>query len=119
MGQARNRGSREERIEQAKLKRQEAFQRLEKRSLDDIRQEFGIPAGSPFLGYVVHIPESDEFLLDLNETADSINRLWCKSPGRAKRFDDPMAAYDAARPGRDLVVGLFETPDQFFVAEVF
>ena len=59
------------------------------------------------------------FLLEMNESADTINRLWCKSPGQAKRSDDPMAAYDAARQGRELVVGLFETPDQFFVAEVF
>lgn len=91
---------------------------LVKRSLAELRQEFGLPPDAPFLGYVVHIPERDEFLVEYKDSQLATSRSWTKNPGMALQFQDFTAAYKLAREGGEIVVGLFETDTQFVVAEV-
>lgn len=120
MGQAKQRGTIDERLKQsveAKRKTAEALG-LESRSLDDIRNQLGLPPGTPFLGYVVHIPASDEFLAAFKDSPLATSRHWSKSPGMAHRFEHFADAYTLAREDREIVVGLFEMATQFFVAEV-
>ncbi|HHH9443034.1 TPA: hypothetical protein ACP32N_005022 [Pseudomonas aeruginosa] len=120
MGQARQRGTLNERVAQSIAAKRKAAEDmgLTERSLDDIRGEFGLPPGTPFLGYLVHIPDSDEFLVRCHEGMDSASRVWTRDPGVAQRFEHFSDAYQLARQGREIVVGLFESESQFFVAEV-
>lgn len=120
MGQAKNRGTLSERLAQSvEAKRKVAEDLgLVKRDLADLRKEFDLPADTPFCGYVVHIPETDEFLASFRENDKSAHRGWAKSPALAHRFEHFADAYTLARGGREIVVGLFETPTQFVVAEV-
>ncbi|MFL1449202.1 hypothetical protein ACI77O_12475 [Pseudomonas tritici] len=91
---------------------------LVKRSLAELRQEFDLPADAPFLGYVVHIPARDEFLVEYKNDSLATSRIWTKNPAMALQFQDFAAAYKLTREGEEIVVGLFETDTQFVVAEV-
>lgn len=120
MGQAKDRGTPDERLAQsveAKRKIAESLG-LVRRSLDDVREEFDLPPDTPFLGYVVHIPTSDEFLAEFKDSPLTASRYWTKNPGMAQRFEHFADAYSLARENREIVVGLFETKTQFVVAEV-
>lgn len=120
MGQAKQRGTRAERLAQsaeAKRKTVEALG-LVRRDLNDVREELGLPQDAPFLGYVVHIPAHDEFLADFKDSPLATSRRWTTSPGLAQRFEHFADAYELAREDREIVVGLFETATQFVVAEV-
>lgn len=120
MGEAKNRGTFQQRVAQSV----EAKQRLSdslglvRRSLDDIREELGLPEDSTFHGYVVHRPQDDEFLVRFATQPHATARDWCKGPQWAHRFEDFADAYRLAREPDEIVVGLFETETQFFVAEV-
>lgn len=121
MGQAKNRGSREERIKQAQQQRCEVAERLglERRPLAEIKAEMGVPEDAVFRGYAVHIAASDEFLMEHRETRAAEARQWAKLPGLAKFFPAFGDAYQLARADRgEIVVGVFETATQFFVSEV-
>ncbi|EKY4113579.1 hypothetical protein L4Z64_001279 [Pseudomonas aeruginosa] len=120
MGEAKNRGSFQDRVTQSReTKRKEAEALgLEQRSLDDIREELGLAPGTPFHGYVVHRPDRDEFLCHFASAADSSMREWCAGPQLAHRFEHFVDAHALVRNRDEIVVGLFETETQFFVAEV-
>lgn len=50
-----------------------------------------------FLGYVVHLPASDEFLALFRSEGDSFAYGWAKSqPGKAKLFPDIASATTVA-----------------------
>lgn len=121
MGQAKNRGSQADREQQAKTRRTAFAEKmgLEQRPLAEIKEELGLSPDAQFHGYAVHIPRSDEFLLQFSERKDVIARQWSKNPGLAKCFDDFSEPYMLSRPERgELVVAIFETESQYFVAEV-
>ncbi|MBM3105884.1 hypothetical protein IIE18_12120 [Pseudomonas sp. V1] len=120
MGQANQRGSFAERLAQSNEAKRNAAEALGLvlRNLDDIRAELGVPQDAPFLGYLVHIPDSDEFLLEYKDTPQATSRSWTKNPGAGRRFADFAEAHMIARPDREMVVGLFETSTQFLIAEV-
>jgi len=121
MGQAKNRGSQADRQQQAKAQRN-AFAEamgLKQRPLAEIKKELGFPSDAQFQGYAVHIPSSDEFLLQISELEHAAARQWGKSPGIAMCFEDFAEAYTLIRPDRgEVVVAVFETESQYFVAEV-
>ena len=121
MGQAKNRGPLEERIKQSKARTEQLAEQLglEQRSLADIKAELGLPEDAAFHGYAVHIPASDEFLMTFSENQESSARQWAKRPELAKCFEQFADAYQLCRPDRgEIVVGVFETESQFFVAGV-
>lgn len=111
MGQAKQRGTREQRLAQ-KLG-------LVERSLDDLKRELNIPAAAEFLGYGVHLESSDEFLSDFEENLDEIRKMWTKKPEHAKLFSEFSGAYDVALKCADsVVVGIFDSESQVWVAVV-
>lgn len=121
MGQAKNRGTREQRIDQARAEREELASRLglEQRSIGEIKGELGLPDRARFHGYAVHEPAKDEFLFSFTDTNDAITRQWIGDPGLAKCFADFSDAYRLVRLDRgEIVVGVFETETQYFVADV-
>lgn len=109
MGQARNRGDREERIARA--------HGLQQMNLNDVKKICGLSEDAKFLGYAVHLEESDEFLLELVDTPSQTSRMWTKKPELAKtygRFD--LALDDTIKCSGAIVVGIFDTGAQIFVA---
>ncbi|UOF19506.1 hypothetical protein [Pseudomonas syringae] len=120
MGQAKDRGPIEKRLAQSVEAKRRVAESLElvRRNLDELREELGLPSGAPFLGYVVHIPESDEFLANFNGITFASYRSWTKNPAMARRFEDFIDAYILVQKDIEIVVGLFETDDQFIVAGI-
>lgn len=111
MGQAKRRGSRDQRVAERLG--------LIERSLDDIKKETGIPSEARFLGYGLHLEASDEFLALLEDLPDVLKKGWVKDPQNAKVFASIREAFDATRLCEGAcVVGLFDTAEQTWVAFV-
>ena len=55
--------------------------------ISDVIAELGIPANSEFLGYAVHKPDSDEFLMVYEEKDSAERWLWAKAPNLAHLYD--------------------------------
>lgn len=112
MGQAKSRGTREER-------RRQALDKHGPVPIEQVRAEFGLPESAEWLGYVVHLPESDEFLAHSKNTAMAALWGWAKTPLLAHRFDDFQAARKAAKDygkGGVVVALLFDVGDKLYVA---
>lgn len=99
MGQAKRRGTREERIQQARDRHKPV-------SLDKVREELGLPPTAQFLGYVVHSPRADEFLVQRKESQIMDGWAWAKSPSLARVYEQfSEASFDE---GEQLYVGWSE-----------
>lgn len=109
MGQAKKRGTREERLAQRLG--------LVERSLDELKRDLGVPADAEFLGYGVHLEESDEFLSEFGDQGSVTRKMWVKTPELAKLYMEFSGAYDMSRkcPG-SVVVGIFDSEKQVWVA---
>ena len=111
MGQAKNRGSKEQRIADALG--------LKHRPLADIKKEYGLHESAEFLGYGVHNVERDEFLAQFEDTPAATKRAWAKDPQLALQFDEFTAAYEVSRKCKEaIVVGMFDIGDQIYVAGI-
>lgn len=109
MGQAKQRGTRDQRLAQ-KLG-------LVEMTLDAIKAQSNIPAEAEFLGYGVHLEDSDEFLSKCEEIHGATLKLWVPTPELAKLFVDFSGAYDVARKCQNaVVVGIFDCENQVWVA---
>jgi len=111
MGQAKSRGSRDQRIAEAL--------REQNRKIDEVRKGLSLPAGSIFCGFLVHIYETDEFLHEIDASAALTRRAFTKTPELARRFDNFNDAYKCVRQERgEAVVGLFDLGDKYLVAQL-
>lgn len=81
MGEAKSRGSKGERFQQA-------LEKFKPVSTKDLRQKLGLSENSSFLGYVIHLPESDEFLADFQDDDFLTLKKWAAIPDLALRYDD-------------------------------
>lgn len=78
--------------------------------------DMNVTQDTPFRGYCIHIPASDEFLATLNDTPAATNRGFSQGPSQALRYPSYKAAAKWCRHERgEMIVGLFETPDQYIV----
>lgn len=59
---------------------------VEKRPVEEVIKELGLPPESKFLGYVIHLPNEDEFLGFIDETSAAIKRGFVKTPHTAKIY---------------------------------
>ena len=91
----------------------------ERVKISDVIAELGIPANSQFLGYAVHRPDSDEFLVEYKEKDGAEKWIWAITPQLAHLYHDfhqalsHSTAYDKA----PTLVGLvFDIGDQLFFA---
>ena len=106
MGQAKQRGSLEERIELASAGRDERVGAL--------RETLGIPDAVKFGGYLVKVDDGDEFVSALGD-----QRAYASSPDEAKvfgAFDEAIAVADSARG--EVVVALFDFGAKVIVVNV-
>ena len=113
MGQAKNRGTQADRIAQAQAKAKETDQAI----IAEARAAMELPADTPFRGFVVHVPEADDYLAVLEDLPSQIVRRYTKLPEQALRFSSCREAEKVCGtlPKRAVVGVLFETEKQFVV----
>ncbi|HAV5546679.1 TPA: hypothetical protein JI101_07450 [Acinetobacter baumannii] len=118
MGQAKQRGSLEERIAQAYQTKLDG----ERVTIDEAKLRLGLPNTAEFLGYVIHLYDKDEFVGKVDETETVINRVYVKIPDLAKIYD---AVEDAVNEAlkidkyRLLVCLLFEFNNKHMIYDVW
>jgi hypothetical protein len=116
MGQSKQRGSFDERKKQAEERLNRDYG-LHEINIQDFIQENHLPEDSSFLGYVVNIPHSDEYLADIQYGDDVVNMTISKIPDLARVFDDIQDALNARKEFSypvDVCL-MFETDQQFSV----
>ncbi|MET2529920.1 hypothetical protein [Ralstonia pseudosolanacearum] len=110
MGEAKRRGSHAERMEAAigSVPSPEAM-----------RESMGFAASAKFVGYVVHLPDSDEFLAGATEPQRGVKVYqYAANPDLAKVFADYRVAAKQAAPiqkHRTVVAYLFDHDNQWLV----
>jgi hypothetical protein len=109
MGEAKKRGTQETRAAEARERR--ANEILEARA--EIA-EMGFPSDSQFTGYVVFVPDTDDYLMEVVDKGDQIHRTYCRSPEPAIRFFERERAEQAAKslPKKATVGLLFDVGTQ-------
>jgi len=111
LGQAKLRGNRDERIANALG--------LREMSINDVKKEYGLSQDAKFLGYGIHLEKSDEFLAAFDEVGDVTRKAWAKTPEAALTFQSIADAHDTSKACTgSIVVGMFDTGDQIFVAGI-
>ena len=111
MGQAKNKGSLEDRIAKALAEQY--------RKIDEVRKGLEIPDDAKFCGFLVHIEELDEFLHQIDDQRGITKRAFVKTPDMACRFSTFMDAHKWIRSEKgEKVVGLFDLGEQFLVAQL-
>lgn len=113
MGEAKNRGSRQERMEQA-LHTHKPTPR------DEIKRQMGLSEDCSFLGYVIHLPKTDEFLAEFEDNEFSTSKIWAAIPHLAIRYEDFHEAVEVlkavSQPGRQTLLALlWEDNDRYFI----
>lgn len=87
--------------------------------ISDVIAELGLPANSQFLGFAVHRPDSDEFLMEYQENCGAEKWLWATTPQLAHLYHDFQQAlsHSTAYGKAPTLVGLvFDIGDKLFFA---
>lgn len=118
MGQAKQRGSLQERIAQAQQPKLDG----ERITIEEAKRRLELPDNAEFLGYVIHLYDQDEFVGKIEENDVAINRVYVKIPDLAQIFDSVEEAIDEAlkiSKYRLLVCLLFEVDNQHIIHDVW
>jgi len=87
--------------------------------LDDDQLDFDLPETAKLLGFVIHLPRTDEFMFSSRNTATLRGWTWIGTPGNAKRFPSWEAAtqeLDMYGHSKGAVIGqLYDLGDRFGV----
>lgn len=83
--------------------------------ISELMKQFGLPEHAQFVGIVVHLPTSDEFLGFYESTPDAESYIWAKVPDLAHIFDTQKQAEKFVKSyGKGSVVGLlFDLGDSY------
>ena len=92
MGQAKQRGSLQERIASAQQQKLDG----ERITIEEAKRRLELPDNAEFLGYVIHLYDQDEFVGKIEENDVAINRVYVKIPDLAHVFDSVEEAIDEA-----------------------
>lgn len=117
MGQAKKRGSLEERIKQA----QDRFYGKQS-TIEEVRQALGLPDDAQALGYVIHLPDQEEFVSTIEDNESIFSVGYAKLPEMAKVYDQPDQAITDAKKIKKhklLVCVLFESSKQYFINDLW
>jgi hypothetical protein len=114
MGQAKQRGTAEQRTQQAREKRREGLQPVD---VDDLRAAHRVPADAEFVGFVVWLRERDEFLVHLEDTPGLTKRAYGPIVEAAVRFPtwDDAAPHAEASKHPAIVAAAFDMGKQITV----
>lgn len=90
---------------------------LRKLLTKELIKELGLPENSMFLGYIVHLPNEDEFLAEFISTEVIEKRLFVKTPKLAKVYNDHRNAIRDSKKCKQKaeVCLLFDVGRQFIV----
>lgn len=85
--------------------------------ISDLIKEHGLPENSKFIGFVVHLPDKDEFLADVEYHPGYENRMWSKVPDLAKLYKtQKKAEKEIKRYGKSACVAmLLDSGSQYIV----
>ena len=99
MGQAKKRGTASERIEAAKTRNDALYESygVKETDIDEVRRDIGLSDSAQFLGYVVNVPDSDEFLAKYKNDGGVVVRGLSSTPMNAMIFSTVDSAVDAAK----------------------
>ncbi|HOY69702.1 MAG TPA: hypothetical protein PL131_00370 [Methylotenera sp.] len=87
-----------------------------KKTIDEIKREYGLENDAEYCGYLIHIIEKDEFLAYYEDDINVTMRAFCKSPEHAVRFNEIADAIKLARPDKgEAIVMLFDVGNQYIV----
>lgn len=110
MGEAKKRGNRDQRIAHAIAAQPTA---------ETVRVGMGLPETCQFHGYVVHLPDTDEFLAGSGVTAPGVSAFkYGASPDHAKTWSSYRDAERAAaqiKKHRTVVAYLFDNDNQWLL----
>ena len=118
MGQAKQRGSLQERIAQSQQEKLDG----EHITIEEAKRRLELPDTAEFLGYVIHLFDQDEFVGKVDETVLSINRIYVKFPDLAKIYETAEDAINEASiidKYRLLVCMLFKVNDKYMIDGVW
>lgn len=118
MGQAKQRGSLQERIAQAQQEKLDG----EHITIEEAKRRLELPETAEFLGYVIHLYDRDEFLGSVTETALGFNRTYVKIPDHAQIYESAEEAVSEALQidkYRLLVCLLFEVDNKHMIHDVW
>jgi len=80
-----------------------------------------VPRSAIMCGFVVHLPDRDEFLKSNTENDEMDLRTWSRTPENAIRYPNSQSAYDFVR-GYDkneaIVCILFELKKQYLICNL-
>lgn len=94
---------------------------LQQTSLQEVLSELGLPPTSIFLGYVIHRPDTDEFVAAAIENEEMSSWIWTQFPQTAHSFKSFDKAYALAKAyiKAPLCVGLlFDLGDRLFFSSL-
>ncbi|MGC5887707.1 hypothetical protein [Ralstonia pseudosolanacearum] len=110
MGEAKRRGNRDQRIADAVAAQT---------TPESVRVAMGLPETCRFHGYVVHLPDTDEFLVNGGVTAPGVSVFqYGSSPDHAKTWSSYRDAERAAaqiKKHRTMVAYLFDNDNQWLL----
>lgn len=111
MGQAKNRGNREERI--AHLLEEQS------QKVDEVRKSLELPDDARFCGFLVYAAAAKKFLQQTDDARTAARRAYGDAPDLGYRFETFLAAFKQARTEHgESVVGLFDLGDRLVVAQL-
>lgn len=91
--------------------------KAEFKTLKEIIEECGFPKDTQFLGYVIHLPETDEFLAQFKKIHhDGSNiKMWSKTPGISKKYMSLKRAFkDVKKLKKNVeICALLDTGDAY------
>lgn len=97
MGQAKDRGTAEQRALKAREKRREGLQPID---IDELRAAHDVPPDAKFVGFVVWLRERDEFLVHVEDSRGVTARSYGRFVDTAvlfKTWDDAAPHAEAAK----------------------
>lgn len=114
MGIAKQRGTAEERAQQAHAKRIKGLTPVD---VDELRATHGVPADARFVGFVVWLRERNEFLVHLEDMRSMTKRAYGPVVDAAVRFAtwDDAAPHAEASKHPAIVAAAFDMGEQIAV----
>lgn len=83
----------------------------------EIRKELDLPSDARFCGFLIYIPETEEYLHEIDDSADEASRAFVSSPQQARRFSTFAEVRKLARRDRsEAIVAMFDLGQQHIMA---
>jgi hypothetical protein len=114
MGQAKQRGTAEQREHEAREKRREGLHPID---IEELREAHNVPIDAQFIGFVVWLRERDEFLVHLVEEPSMVKRAYGAVVEAAVRFStwDDAAKHAEASKHPAIVAAAFDMGKQIAI----